>query len=73
MSSNQKPVSDNSVKPIYYFERVMYILFVYNDACSINDDNEFENSYKDIYSKDLHLKCDYTGSHATIKDSVIYL
>ena len=49
-----------------------------DDACSINDDNEFENSYKEIYPKDLHLKCEHTGNHATflelditIKDGVL--
>ena len=36
-----------------------------DDACNINDDNEFENSYKEIYPKDLHLKCEHTGNHAT--------
>ena len=49
-----------------------------DDACSINDDNEIENSYKEIYPKDLHLKCEHTGNHATflglditIKDGVL--
>ena len=49
-----------------------------DDACSINDDNEFENSCKAIYPKDLHLKCEDTGNHATflqlditIKDGVL--
>ena len=36
-----------------------------DDACSINDDNEFEGSYKDIYPDDLHLKCEFKGNHAT--------
>ena len=36
-----------------------------DDACSINDSNEFENSYIDIYPKDLQLKCEHKGDHAT--------
>ena len=36
-----------------------------DDACSINDDNEFDKSYKDIYPIELQLKCEHKGDHAT--------
>ena len=36
-----------------------------DDACSINDSDEFGNSYSDIYPKDLQLKCEHKGDHAT--------
>ena len=48
-----------------------------DDACSINDSDEFSNSYGDIYPKDLQLKCEHKGTQATflelditIKDGV---
>ena len=36
-----------------------------DDACCINDQNEFENSYRDIYPDELQLKCEHKGNHAT--------
>ena len=36
-----------------------------DDACCINDENEFEVSYKDIYPRELQLKCEHKGHHAT--------
>ena len=36
-----------------------------DDACSINDSDEFSNSYGNIYPKDLQLKCEHKGTHAT--------
>ena len=36
-----------------------------DDACSINDSDEFDNSYKEIYPPELQLKCEHRGTHAT--------
>ena len=36
-----------------------------DDACSINDSDEFEKSYRDIYPDELQLKCEHSGNHAT--------
>ena len=36
-----------------------------DDACNINDDGEFQRSYAEIYPKELQLKCEHQGTHAT--------
>ena len=36
-----------------------------DDACSINDSDEFDKSYLEIYPPELQLKCEHKGSHAT--------
>ena len=36
-----------------------------DDACSINDSDEFDKSYQEIYPPELQLKCEHKGSHAT--------
>ena len=36
-----------------------------DDQCNLNDLGEFGNSYHLIYPKDLQLKCEYQGNHAT--------
>ena len=36
-----------------------------DDACNLNDGGEFERSYPEIYPKELELKCEHNGSHAT--------
>ena len=37
-----------------------------DDLCAINDRNEFTKSFKDIYPKELELKIEHTGTHATL-------
>ena len=48
-----------------------------DDACNLNDDGEFERSYREIYPSELELKCEHKGEHATfleiditIKDNI---
>ena len=36
-----------------------------DDACSINDSDEFDKSYLEIYPPELQLKCEHKGTHAT--------
>ena len=39
-----------------------------DDECNLNDSGEFSRSFKDIYPKELQLKCEHQGSHATFLD-----
>ena len=36
-----------------------------DDECNINDHGEFARSHGEIYPKELHLKCEHQGLHAT--------
>ena len=36
-----------------------------DDACCINDSDEFEKSHVEIYPNELQLKCEHKGDHAT--------
>ena len=36
-----------------------------DDACTLNDSDVFIQSYKEIYPKELELKCEHSGLHAT--------
>ena len=36
-----------------------------DDACTLNDSDVFVQSYKEIYPKELELKCEHSGVHAT--------
>ena len=39
-----------------------------NDLCTINDDDQFSKSFKCIYSGELELKLEHSGTHATFLD-----
>ena len=39
-----------------------------NDLCNINDGKEFSNAFKCIYPKELELKIEHSGMHATFLD-----
>ena len=39
-----------------------------DDLCAVNDGGEFQKSYRDIYPKELELKLEHSGSHATFLD-----
>ena len=39
-----------------------------DDLCALNDGGEFGNSYKEIYPKELELKLEHNGLHATFLD-----
>ena len=36
-----------------------------DDQGNLNDDGEFGRSYRTIYPKELELKCEHQGNHAT--------
>ena len=42
-----------------------------DDACTLNDGGEFEQSYQEIYPHELQLKCEHKGSHATFLEMEI--
>ena len=44
-----------------------------DDECNINDSGEFARSYKEIYPKELQLKCEHQGTHATFLDLYIQI
>jgi hypothetical protein len=39
-----------------------------DDECNLNDGGEFGRSYQQIYPKELELKCEHQGIHATFMD-----
>ena len=39
-----------------------------DDECNLNDGGEFGRSFKTIYPKELELKCEHEGSHATFME-----
>ena len=42
-----------------------------DDECNLNDCGEFSRSHKEIYPKELELKCEHTGTKATFLDLFI--
>ena len=42
--------------------------FIDDDLCAINDDNEFLTSFTNICSKELELKVEHQGNHASFLD-----
>ena len=39
-----------------------------DDECNLNDGGEFGRSFQQIYPKELELKCEHEGLHATVLD-----
>ena len=39
-----------------------------DDECNLNDGGEFGRSFHQIYPKELELKCEHSGTHATFLD-----
>ena len=39
-----------------------------DDLVCLNDGNKFSDSFKEIYPRDLELKCEHSGNHATFLD-----
>lgn len=39
-----------------------------DDECNLNDGGEFGRSFQQIYPKELELKCEHQGTHATFLD-----
>ena len=60
----QSLVSKKSDRAYKYHSTSRFI----DDLCAINDDNEFGNSFKCIYPKELELKLEHSGIHATFLD-----
>ena len=60
----QKLVSSGSPRAYKYHGTNRFI----DDLCAINDGDDFLNSYKEIYPKELDLKVEHHGNHATFLD-----
>ena len=60
----QQLVSKGSKRAYKYHGTSRFI----DDLCAINDGNEFSKSYKNIYPKELELKLEHHGKHATFLD-----
>ena len=52
----------------YYYNGCMRYI---DDLCCLNDDGNFGKNYKNIYPKELELKCENKGNHATFLDMEI--
>ena len=55
----------NNARLTYYFNGCMRYI---DDLCCLNDDGNFEKIYKEIYPKELELKREDKGDHATFLD-----
>ena len=59
-----KNIKSNAKSAYYYNGCMRYI----DDLCCLNDDGNFERTYKEIYPKELELKCENEGDQATFLD-----
>ena len=57
-------ISSDKARAIRYLLAARFI----DDECNLNDGGEFGRSFHEIYPKELELKCDHSGSHATFLD-----
>ena len=57
-------MSVNKVRARKFIHATRFI----DDECNLNDCGEFSRSYKEIYPKELELKCEHQGTHATFLD-----
>ena len=57
-------ISKGSSKAYKYHSTARFI----DDLCAINDDGEFLANFKNIYPKQLELKVEHHGAHATFLD-----
>ena len=48
--------------------KFLYATRFIDDECNLNDGGEFGRSYQQIYPKELELKCEHQGIHATFMD-----
>ena len=60
----KKLVSSGSPRAYKYHGTSRFI----DDLCAINDGDDFIASYKEIYPKELELKVEHHGNHATFLD-----
>ena len=59
-----KLMSTDKIRARKFLNAVRFI----DDECNINDHGEFSRSYHQIYPRELQLKCEHQGSHATFLD-----
>ena len=59
-----KNVKQNAKAAYYYNGCMRYI----DDLCCLNDEGNFGLTYKNIYPRELELKCEDLGDHATFLD-----
>ena len=57
-------MSVNKVRARKFIHATRFI----DDECNLNDCGEFSRSYREIYPKELELKCEHQGTHATFLD-----
>ena len=60
----QNVISKKSTTTYKYHATSRFI----DDLCAINDDDEISKSFKYIYSGELELKLEHSGTHATYLD-----
>ena len=60
----QNVISKKSTATYKYHATSRFI----DDLCAINDDDEISKSFKYIYSGELELKLEHSGTHATYLD-----
>ena len=60
----QSLISSGSKQAFLYHGIMRFI----DDLCAINDNLEFNGSFKDIYPPELELKVEHLGNHATFLD-----
>ena len=59
-----KNIKQNAKAAYYYNGCMRYI----DDLCCLNDEGNFGITYKNIYPRELELKCENQGDHATFLD-----
>ena len=59
-----KLIKDDKIKALKFKNASRFI----DDECNLNDGGEFAKSFENIYPKELKLKCEHQGSHATFLD-----
>ena len=60
--SSQMRINKNRARKFVHASRFI------DDECNMNDCGEFSRSHKEIYPKELELKCEHQGPHATFLD-----
>ena len=64
-SYEEKHVSSLMKHNPIYARRYKYAFRFIDDQCNLNDSGQFKNSCQDIYPRDLQVKCEHEGQHAT--------
>ena len=64
-SKHIKQLISNGLSKAYEYDAVSRFT---DDLRAINDDNEFLTSFKNIYPKEVDLKVEHQGNHASFLD-----